>query len=75
MTRYDIEVFPTFARIPAGWRLRVTLTSSDTPHLLPSVTQLINLAGGVYTIDRRSSFVNMPLAPATAFLLSPSPLP
>jgi len=66
----DIEVFPTFAEIPAGWRLRVTLTTSDTPHLLPTVAQLPHLVGGVYTIERHAgalSYANLPLAPLTAF--------
>jgi len=66
-TRYDIEVFPTFAEVPAGWRLRVTLTTSDTPHLTPTLEQLPGLLGGVYQILRNSSdasFVNLPLVPA-----------
>jgi predicted acyl esterase len=72
VTRYDIEVFPTFARIPAGWRLRVTLTSSDTPHLLPSAAQLPHLLGGIYQVQRGTSFINVPLAPPSAFPLAPS---
>ena len=38
VTRFDIEVFPTFAEIAKGHRLRLTLTTSDTPHLLPLPT-------------------------------------
>ena len=70
VTRYDIEVFPTFAEIPAGWRLRVTLTTSDTPHLVPTAAQLPDLVGGVYQVQRNStaaSYINVPLAPAGAF--------
>ncbi len=70
VTRYDIEVFPTFAAIPAGWRLRVTLTTSDTPHLAPTAVQLPHLIGGVYQVQRHAgaaSYLNVPLAPAAAF--------
>jgi len=71
MTRYDIEVFPTFTTVPAGWRLRLTLTTSDTPHLLPTLAQLPGLLGGVYEVaDHRgaASFVNFPLAPLSTFV-------
>lgn len=70
VTRFDIEVFPTFAEIPAGWSLRLTLTTGDTPHLAPTPVQVPNLAGGVYQVQRNSteaSFLNVPLAPASAF--------
>jgi putative CocE/NonD family hydrolase len=66
----DIEVFPTFAEIPAGWRLRVTVTTSDTPHLVPTLSQLPHLVGGIYQIERTASapsYANLPLAPVTAF--------
>ncbi len=66
VTRYDIEVFPSFAEIAKGDRLRLTLTTSDTPHLQPIPTDLPNLAGGVYAVQRtkaHASFVNVPLAP------------
>lgn len=68
--RVDIEIFPTFASIPAGERLRLTLTTADTPHVLPSLTQTARLLGGIYEIDRnrtRSSYLNVPLAPAERF--------
>ncbi len=67
VTRYDIEVFPTFARLGAGHRLRVTLTTSDTPHLLPGPQQLAGLAGGVYAVQRSAaaaSFIEVPLVAA-----------
>ena len=70
VTRYDIEVFPTFAEIPAGWRVRVTLSTSDTPHLVPTLAQLPKLIGGVYEVQDNAgaaSFVNLPLAPASSF--------
>jgi predicted acyl esterase len=62
LTRYDIEVFPTFATIPAGWRLRVTITTADTPHLEPTIAQLPSLVGGVYQVSLGRSFLNVPLA-------------
>ncbi|HVU91976.1 MAG TPA: CocE/NonD family hydrolase, partial [Jatrophihabitans sp.] len=36
VTRYDVEVFPTYATIAAGHRVRVTVTTTDFPHLLPT---------------------------------------
>ncbi len=54
-TRYDIEIFPTFASLAPGHRLRLTLTTADIPHLLPSAAQLQNLAGGRYQIERSRS--------------------
>ena len=52
MTEYQIEIFPTLATIAAGDRLRLTLSTADTPHLTPRPAQLPQLAGGVYTIER-----------------------
>ena len=70
VTRFDIAVFPTFAEIPAGWRLRVTLTTGDSPHLGPTAVQLPNLAGGVYQVQRNrtaASYIDVPLASPSAF--------
>jgi putative CocE/NonD family hydrolase len=58
VVRYDVEIFPTDAEIAAGHRLRLTLTSTDVPHLLPSQAQAQNLAGGVYQIQRNKSFAS-----------------
>lgn len=69
-TRYDISVFPTFALIPAGWRLRVTITTADTPHLGVSAVQLPHLLGGVYEVERHAgaaSYINVPLVAPAAF--------
>jgi putative CocE/NonD family hydrolase len=69
LTRYDVEVLPTLATIAPGHRLRVTITTSDTPHLLPSAGQLANLVGGVYRVQHTralASFVELPLAPEGA---------
>jgi hypothetical protein len=52
LTRYDLEIFPTFATIAKGHSLRITLSTSDAPHLLPSLPQQQKLAGGIYTVHR-----------------------
>lgn len=70
VTRFDVEIFPTFWRLDAGHRLRVVITTSDTPHLLPIPAQMVNLIGGVYGIQRSpaaASSIQVPLAPAGAF--------
>jgi putative CocE/NonD family hydrolase len=71
VTRYDIEVFPTFAEIAKGNRLRVTITTTDVPHLLPLPTDVANLLGGVYQVQRsnsHASFVSVPIAKNGAFV-------
>jgi putative CocE/NonD family hydrolase len=68
VTRYDIEVFPTVGVLAPGHRLRLTLTTSDTPHLLPIASQAANLAGGVYAVQhnaKAASFIELPLGGAT----------
>ncbi len=55
VTEYQIEIFPTLVTIAKGDRLRLTLSTADTPHLTPLPEQLPALAGGVYTIKRSSS--------------------
>jgi uncharacterized protein len=70
ITRFDVEVFPTLAQLRSGHRLRLTLTSADTPHLLPIPEQQQNLAGGVYQVQRNAkaaSYLEVPTAPADAF--------
>jgi uncharacterized protein len=52
---YQIQVFPTLATLAAGDRLRVTISTTDTPHLLPIPSQLSQLVGGVYDIQRTPS--------------------
>jgi predicted acyl esterase len=50
VTKYEIEIYPTLATIGKGDRLRVTLSTVDTPHLTPLPLQLPQLTGGVYSI-------------------------
>jgi putative CocE/NonD family hydrolase len=52
ITRFDIEVFPVFASIGKGHSLRVAISTSDTPHLVPTPEQLAHLVGGVYQVLR-----------------------
>jgi len=70
VTRFDIEVFPTLAELAAGHRLRLTMTTSDTPHLLPLPAQVQNLVGGVYQVQRNAtaaSYLEVPVAAPGAF--------
>jgi putative CocE/NonD family hydrolase len=70
VTRQDIAVFPTMAELPTGWRLRVTITTGDTPHLFPTLTQVPKLIGGIYQVQRNAgaaSQLTVPVAPASAF--------
>ncbi|WP_247195527.1 CocE/NonD family hydrolase [Streptomyces sp. GESEQ-35] len=67
-TRYDIALLPSLTEIPAGYRIRIALTS-QTPAdfhypVAPTPQQLADLSGGVYTIERSpwaASFINLPL--------------
>ena len=64
VTRYDVEVFPTHATIDPGHRIRVTVSTADFPHLLPTAPELANLAGGVYQLQRGgadASSITIPL--------------
>jgi uncharacterized protein len=67
VTRFDVEVFPTFDTLQPGHKLRITIATSDFPHALATATQLPNLLGGVYQVERNAadaSSVELPLAPA-----------
>jgi putative CocE/NonD family hydrolase len=64
VTRYDVEVFPTYATLRPGHRIRVTVSTADFPHLLPPAPALANLAGGVYRLQRggaQASSITIPL--------------
>jgi hypothetical protein len=70
VTREDIQVFPTMTELPAGWRLRVTITTGDTPHLFPSLAQAPHLFAGIYDVQRNAvaaSSLTVPLAPVSGF--------
>jgi putative CocE/NonD family hydrolase len=75
VTRYDVEVFPTFNTLEPGHSLRITVATSDFPHVLPSVAQLPNLLGGVYAVEHSSAYpssVEIPLATPDAFTAPPN---
>jgi uncharacterized protein len=66
----DIEIFPTFARIAAGHRLRLTLATADSPHVVPVPSQVLNLIGGVYEVQRTAaapSYLEVEQAAPSAF--------
>jgi uncharacterized protein len=52
VTRYDVEVFPTAALIEPGHRLRLTVTTYDFPHLVPTKPARLALAGGSYRLHQ-----------------------
>ena len=52
VTRYDLEVFPTAALIAPGHRLRLTVTTYDFPHLVPTKPTRRALAGGRYRLHQ-----------------------
>ena len=69
-TRYDIEVFPTAALIESGHRLRLTLTTYDFPHLVPTKPARALLVGGVYRLyqgGNSPSSLLIPMAEPAAF--------
>ena len=64
VTRYEIEVFPTYATIEPGHRIRVTVDTTDFPHLVPTPPQLLKLLGGSYQVQRTAtapSSITLPL--------------
>jgi putative CocE/NonD family hydrolase len=68
VTRFDIEIRPTFADLAAGHRLRLNLTTSDLPTLVPTEADATNLVGGVYQVQRNqaaASYVEALTAPAS----------
>jgi putative CocE/NonD family hydrolase len=70
VTRDDIALYPTVTELPAGWRLRVTITTAETPHLVPTATQYPKLIGGVYQVQRNTgaaSLLNVPLSAPSDF--------
>jgi putative CocE/NonD family hydrolase len=65
VTRYDIEIFPTAALIGPDHRLRLTLTTYDFPHLVPTRPALHALTGGIYRVHQGGptpSHILIPLA-------------
>lgn len=72
VTRFDIEIRPTFAQVSQGHRLRLTLTTSDLPTLIPNAPDAANLTGGVYQVQRnRAGASHVELLSAPAAQLTP----
>jgi uncharacterized protein len=70
VTRYDVEVFPTAAMIEPGHRLRLTVTTYDFPHLVPTTPARRALAGGSYQLHQGGptpSHLLIPLADPDSF--------
>ncbi|MEV6558179.1 CocE/NonD family hydrolase [Nocardia sp. NPDC051756] len=66
-TRYDIDIYPTYTTIAPGHSIRVTLTTADTPHLLPPLGDVPKMQGGIYTVETggtTGSSIQLPLTPA-----------
>lgn len=61
--RVDTEVFPTGAVIAPGHRLRITVTSYDAPHLVPTMPQLVRGAAGVVTIHHSTAHPSQLVVP------------
>jgi predicted acyl esterase len=57
VTRYDVQVRPVFATVPAGHRLRLRVATADFPHLVP-LADLPSLAGGRYAIRHDAAAVS-----------------
>lgn len=67
VVRYDIEIRPAFATIPAGHRLRVRIATADFPHIIP-LADLADLFGGTYTIhydEPNESFIDVSVVSVT----------
>jgi predicted acyl esterase len=76
VTRFDIEIRPTFAELNAGHRLRLTLTTSDLPTLLPTQPDGVNLAGGIYGVERNpaaASYIELLSVPAASLTSGVNP--
>jgi predicted acyl esterase len=80
VTRYDVEIFPTFDTLARGHRLRVTISTADFPHALPTLAQAPGLLLGVYSLQHSRNYassVELPLIPGTRGLapIGRGPLP
>ncbi len=45
----QVEIYPTYATLQPGHRLRVGLQTGDFPHSLPTTSLLVDAAGGITT--------------------------
>lgn len=66
-----VEVFPTDARLAAGHRLRITISSGDFPHQIAPLPMLANSLAGRTTIltdPQHRSYLALPVAGARCAL-------
>jgi hypothetical protein len=75
VTRYDLSLLANFTEISAGDRIQVVLTSQPPAGfhapVTPTPAESTNLAGGVYSVQRNASVLNLPLAAPEQFRTSP----
>jgi uncharacterized protein len=70
LTRYDVEIFPTAAFLEPGHRLRLTVTTYDFPHLVPTKPARLALTGGSYQLHQGGptpSHLLIPVADPNSF--------
>jgi uncharacterized protein len=70
LTRYDVEIFPTAAFLEPGHRLRLTVTTYDFPHLVPTKPARRALIGGGYQLHQGGptpSHLLIPVADPNSF--------
>jgi uncharacterized protein len=70
LTRYDVEIFPTAALLEPGHRLRLTVTTYDFPHLVPTKPARRALIGGSYQLHQGGptpSHLLIPVADPNSF--------
>jgi putative CocE/NonD family hydrolase len=63
VTRYDVEIFPTAALLESGHRLRLTVTTFDFPHLVPTKPARRALTGGSYQLHQGGPTPSLLLIP------------
>jgi len=67
-TKLDIEIFPTSAVLEPGHSLRLTLTTADFPHELPTLPTLVNGAAAIDMIYLGPQY------PSSIYLKNVSPM-
>ncbi len=70
-----VEVFPTSAEIPAGARLRVTLSPSDFPHAGSPLPQQIDTLGGIVSIHHGPDTPTSVTLPVVRAVTNPATVP
>jgi uncharacterized protein len=71
----DIEIFPTAARIPAGWSLRLAIGTSDFPHAISPLPALVAQLPGLLTVLRDAEHPSSVAVPFVGLADQPAPQP